>query len=83
MGSDSNAVPSASTSTPSTPNGKRSRDLEDEVYLDNLHSQKRYLSEVCPFLFFSVTLILSPMNFLFFISFADNWPPFSSGSGFY
>ncbi|KAJ6729394.1 hypothetical protein OIU85_020323 [Salix viminalis] len=47
MGSDSsNAVPSASTSTPSTPNGKRSRDLEDEVYLDNLHSHKRYLSEI-------------------------------------
>ncbi|XP_061967482.1 uncharacterized protein LOC133691145 isoform X2 [Populus nigra] len=58
MGSDSNAVPSASasasasaststsTSTPSTPNGKRSRDPEDEVYLDNLHSHKRYLSEI-------------------------------------
>ena len=59
MGSDSNAVPSASastststsTATPSTPNGKRSRDPEDEVYLDNLHSHKRYLSEVCSFLF--------------------------------
>ncbi|KAL3604454.1 hypothetical protein D5086_005313 [Populus alba] len=48
MGSDSNAVPSASTSTstPSTPTGKRSRDPEDEVYLDNLHSHKRYLSEI-------------------------------------
>uniref|UniRef100_A0A6M2EJ07 Uncharacterized protein n=1 Tax=Populus davidiana TaxID=266767 RepID=A0A6M2EJ07_9ROSI len=37
---------STSTSTPSTPNGKRSRDPEDEVYLDNLNSHKRYLSEI-------------------------------------
>ena len=36
---------SATTSTPS-PSGKRSRDPEDEVYLDNLRSHKRYLSEV-------------------------------------
>ncbi|CAK7348387.1 unnamed protein product [Dovyalis caffra] len=51
MGSDSNsATASASTSTsastPSTPNGKRSRDPEDEIYLDNLRSHKRYLSEI-------------------------------------
>ncbi|KAH1081211.1 hypothetical protein J1N35_020972 [Gossypium stocksii] len=36
---------STSSSTPS-PNGKRSRDPEDEVYLDNLRSHKRYLSEI-------------------------------------
>ncbi|XP_043720366.1 uncharacterized protein LOC122667942 isoform X1 [Telopea speciosissima] len=30
----------------SSPSGKRSRDPEDEVYLDNLHSHKRYLSEI-------------------------------------
>lgn len=35
----------ASSSTPSG-SAKRSRDPEDEVYLDNLHSSKRYLSEV-------------------------------------
>ncbi|XVF22121.1 hypothetical protein REPUB_Repub12eG0146600 [Reevesia pubescens] len=35
----------SSSSTPS-PSGKRSRDPEDEVYLDNLHSHKRYLSEI-------------------------------------
>ncbi|KAG8663579.1 uncharacterized protein LOC110613075 isoform X2 [Manihot esculenta] len=45
MGSDSNST--ASTGTPTaSPNGKRSRDPEDEVYLDNLHSHKRYLSEI-------------------------------------
>ncbi|KAG5251886.1 protein TPRXL [Salix suchowensis] len=33
----SNAVPSASTSTPSTPNGKRSRDLEDEIMASSLN----------------------------------------------
>lgn len=39
---------SASTSTPSPPptSGKRCRDPEDEVYVDNLHSHKRYLSEI-------------------------------------
>ncbi|GLT42616.1 hypothetical protein SLA2020_166070 [Shorea laevis] len=38
---------SASTSTPSPPaSAKRSRDPEDEVYIDNLHSHKRYLSEI-------------------------------------
>lgn len=31
----------------SSPSGKRSRDPEEEdVYLDNFHSHKRYLSEV-------------------------------------
>ncbi|KAJ7977631.1 Pollen-specific LRR extensin-like protein [Quillaja saponaria] len=30
----------------SSPSGKRGRDPEDEVYLDNLHSHKRYLSEI-------------------------------------
>ncbi|XP_050236840.1 uncharacterized protein LOC126686696 [Mercurialis annua] len=42
MGSNSN---SNSNSTAS-PNGKRNRDPEDEVYVDNLHSHKRYLSEI-------------------------------------
>ncbi|KDP28232.1 hypothetical protein JCGZ_14003 [Jatropha curcas] len=42
MGSDSNSTPPSTAS----PNGKRSRDPEDEVYLDNLHSHKRYLSEI-------------------------------------
>ncbi|XP_048137693.1 cell wall protein RBR3 isoform X1 [Rhodamnia argentea] len=57
MASSSNnsnsASPSTSTSTPSTPpvtgssSGKRSRDpADDEVYLDNLYSHKRYLSEM-------------------------------------
>ncbi|XP_030451843.2 uncharacterized protein LOC115673729 isoform X1 [Syzygium oleosum] len=56
MASNSNnansASPSTSTSTPSTPpatassSGKRSRDPDDEVYLDNLYSHKRYLSEM-------------------------------------
>ena len=41
MGSESN-----SPSSSSSPSGKRSRDPEDEVYVDNLHSHKRYLSEV-------------------------------------
>ncbi|OVA02565.1 hypothetical protein BVC80_9091g72 [Macleaya cordata] len=30
----------------SSPTAKRCRDPEDEVYLDNFHSQKRYLSEI-------------------------------------
>ncbi|KAF5936634.1 hypothetical protein HYC85_024140 [Camellia sinensis] len=42
MGSESNSSATASSS----PSGKRSRDPEDEVYLDNLHSHKRYLSEI-------------------------------------
>ncbi|KAJ0111705.1 hypothetical protein Patl1_00912 [Pistacia atlantica] len=48
MGSESNSTTtstSVSTSSPSS-SGKRSRDPEDEVYLDNLHSHKRYLSEI-------------------------------------
>ncbi|KAG7970996.1 hypothetical protein I3843_07G113300 [Carya illinoinensis] len=44
MGSDSNSA--ASTSSTSSPSGKRARDPEDEVYVDNLHSHKRYLSEI-------------------------------------
>ncbi|KAI3773186.1 hypothetical protein L6452_04390 [Arctium lappa] len=40
-------TPSPSSSTlASSPTGKRSRDPEDEVYVDNLHSHKRYLSEI-------------------------------------
>ncbi|KAF8006651.1 hypothetical protein BT93_K0837 [Corymbia citriodora subsp. variegata] len=50
----SSASPSASTSapSPSTPpvaassGGKRGRDPDDEVYLDNMYSHKRYLSEM-------------------------------------
>ncbi|KAK9015363.1 hypothetical protein V6N11_006474 [Hibiscus sabdariffa] len=40
--------PESSSATTSTqpPSGKRSRDPEDEVYLDNLHSHKRFLSEI-------------------------------------
>lgn len=47
----------ANSPTPSqSPSGKRSRDPEDEVYIDNLHSHKRYLSEV--FLFSHFVKIL-------------------------
>ncbi|EXB95701.1 hypothetical protein L484_007451 [Morus notabilis] len=50
MGPESNSATasssSSSASTTSSPGGKRSRDPEDEVYLDNLHSHKRYLSEI-------------------------------------
>ncbi|XP_050378589.1 uncharacterized protein LOC126795906 [Argentina anserina] len=45
----SESTPSfSSPSAPSTPasSGKRSRDPDDEVYLDNFHSHKRYLSEI-------------------------------------
>ncbi|GAA0157236.1 hypothetical protein LIER_14546 [Lithospermum erythrorhizon] len=45
MGSEANSQPSCSTASPSS-NNKRSRDPEDEVYLDNLHSHKRYLTEM-------------------------------------
>lgn len=41
MGAEGN-----SSTTAASPNGKRSRDPEDEVYVDNLHSHKRYLSEI-------------------------------------
>ncbi|KAK9055852.1 hypothetical protein SSX86_026939 [Deinandra increscens subsp. villosa] len=36
----------SSSSTVASPTAKRSRDPEDEVYVDNLHSHKRYLSEI-------------------------------------
>ncbi|XP_004300472.1 PREDICTED: uncharacterized protein LOC101305268 [Fragaria vesca subsp. vesca] len=42
--SECSSSPSSSTSSPAS--GKRSRDPEDEVYLDNFHSHKRYLSEI-------------------------------------
>ncbi|KAL2323692.1 hypothetical protein Fmac_028071 [Flemingia macrophylla] len=45
MGSDSNLGGSPSPSA-SSPSGKRTRDPEEEVYLDNLRSHKRYLSEI-------------------------------------
>ncbi|CAL9130903.1 unnamed protein product [Musa textilis] len=41
------ACSSCSTSAAASPTGvKRGRDPEEEVYLDNLHSHKRYLSEI-------------------------------------
>ncbi|CAK9145198.1 unnamed protein product [Ilex paraguariensis] len=43
MGSEMNP---SSASASASPSGKRNRDPEDEVYLDNLHSHKRYLSEI-------------------------------------
>ncbi|CDP20380.1 unnamed protein product [Coffea canephora] len=49
MGSEANSSSSASSAAVAaagSPSGKRSRDPEDEVYLDNLHSHKRYLSEI-------------------------------------
>ncbi|GAV86791.1 hypothetical protein CFOL_v3_30217 [Cephalotus follicularis] len=49
MGSESNTARttiSTTSTTTASPCGKRSRDPEDEVYLDNLHSHKRYLSEI-------------------------------------
>ncbi|KAG8389546.1 hypothetical protein BUALT_Bualt02G0240500 [Buddleja alternifolia] len=51
MRPEGNAAASSSSS-PSSPSAspsrsvKRSRDPEDDVYLDNLNSQKRYLSEI-------------------------------------
>lgn len=44
--SSSSAAAAAAASTTSSQGSKRSRDPEDEVYLDNLHSHKRYLSEI-------------------------------------
>ncbi|XP_077219315.1 uncharacterized protein LOC143853438 [Tasmannia lanceolata] len=32
--------------TSSSPSGKRNRDPEDEIYLDNFHAHKRFLSEI-------------------------------------
>ncbi|KAF8090131.1 hypothetical protein N665_0485s0006 [Sinapis alba] len=49
MGPESRSTPisvSSPASSSSSPSGKRTRDPEDEVYLDNLRSQKRYLSEI-------------------------------------
>ncbi|KAG1326207.1 homeobox protein Hox-B3 [Cocos nucifera] len=37
---------SSSSAAAASQNGKRGRDPEDEVYLDNFHSHKRYLSEI-------------------------------------
>ncbi|KAK8693792.1 hypothetical protein V6N13_071361 [Hibiscus sabdariffa] len=45
MGPESSSATTSSSTAPS-PSGKRSRDPEDEVYVDNLHSHKRYLSEI-------------------------------------
>ncbi|KAL0459746.1 UNVERIFIED_CONTAM: hypothetical protein Slati_0601800 [Sesamum latifolium] len=53
MGPEGNATASSSSSSPTataagvaSPSIKRGRDPEDEVYVDNLHSHKRYLSEI-------------------------------------
>ncbi|OWM80078.1 putative protein TPRXL isoform X2 [Punica granatum] len=48
MASNTSATSSSSpsTATAGSPCGKRARDPEDEVYVDNLHSHKRYLSEI-------------------------------------
>lgn len=40
------AVSSAVASASASPAGKRGRDPEDEIYLDNLHSHKRYLTQI-------------------------------------
>ena len=50
MGGSGGDAAAGSASSTGNGGGKRGRDPEDEVYLDNLHSSKRYLSEV---LFFS------------------------------
>ncbi|KAK6120151.1 hypothetical protein DH2020_046057 [Rehmannia glutinosa] len=44
MGNEGNASTSSSSSPAASV--KRGRDPEDEVYVDNLHSHKRYLSEI-------------------------------------
>ncbi|MBA0762594.1 hypothetical protein Gotri_012185 [Gossypium trilobum] len=48
MGPESSSATSSTSTLTSThsPTGKRSRDPEDEVYLDNLRSHKRFLSEI-------------------------------------
>ncbi|CAI9781075.1 unnamed protein product [Fraxinus pennsylvanica] len=47
MGSEANnSSLSPAASTMASPSGKRSRDPENDVYFDNLHSHKRYLSEI-------------------------------------
>ncbi|KAI4349718.1 hypothetical protein L6164_010278 [Bauhinia variegata] len=43
IGSESN---SGGASSASSPKWKSARDPEEYVYLDNLHSHKRYLSEI-------------------------------------
>ncbi|KAK8952039.1 hypothetical protein KSP39_PZI004337 [Platanthera zijinensis] len=40
------AVSSAAASPSASLAGKRGRDPEDEIYLDNLHSHKRYLTQI-------------------------------------
>lgn len=45
MGPEGNAAASSSSS-PGSPSLKRGRDPEDDVYVDNLNSHKRYLSEI-------------------------------------
>lgn len=63
MGSESNLGGSSSSSSPA---GKRGRDPEDEVYVDNLHSHKRYLSEVEFVLFTAVVVLVGLRIFPFF-----------------
>ncbi|CAA0831973.1 Unknown protein [Striga hermonthica] len=46
MGPDGNGTSSSSSSPSAMASVKRGRDPEDEVYVDNLHSHKRYLSEI-------------------------------------
>lgn len=48
---------SPSSSTVASPSAKRCRDPEDEVYVDNLHSHKRYLSEVSSCLFWEFEIL--------------------------
>lgn len=64
-----------SSETSSSPSGKRSRDPEDEVYIDNLHSHKRYLSEVCfcHCHFISVTEILILFLKVLFFTLSGWW----------
>lgn len=50
MGGSGGDAAAGSPSSTGNGGGKRGRDPEDEVYLDNLHSSKRYLSEVLFFL---------------------------------
>ncbi|XP_078148672.1 pollen-specific LRR extensin-like protein [Carex rostrata] len=46
MGGNGGDAAAGSPSSTGNGGGKRGRDPEDEVYLDNLHSSKRYLSEI-------------------------------------